>query len=151
MSGYVGTLFQMGAVPVLEHAMAFTEARHRLVLSNIANADTPHYRRQDLDVKGFHRNLARAIGRRDRSHPGAFIMRDDGRTPVSSRQATLAGRRVLSIDHEGPLRHDDNNVSLEREMALLAQNAGTYTTYSNLLRKAYRQLRAAITERPAES
>ncbi|MEE8143575.1 MAG: flagellar basal body rod protein FlgB [Planctomycetota bacterium] len=150
MSEYFGTLFQLGSVPVLEQSMMFVEARHRLVLSNIANADTPNYRRQDLDDGRFKRDLADAIAKRDHWHPGAFIMRDTARTPVSTRGGVLPGMRILHMDSEGPLRHDANNVSMEREMALMAQNAGRYTTYSNLLRKAFRQMKAAISERPGE-
>ena len=150
MNEYVGTMFNLGAVPGLEHAMQFTEARHRLVLSNLANADTPGYRRQDLDDSRFKRNLAEAIDRRQNRHPGAFVLRDNGRIPVSSRGGVLPGRRIIHMDYEGPLRHDSNNVSPEREMALLAQNAGRYTTYADLLRKAFSQMKAAIVERPGE-
>ena len=77
-------------------------------------------------------------------------MPDEGRTPVNSRGGVLPGRRMPYMEYEGPLRHDGNNVSMEREMALLAQNAGKYSTHSTLLRKAFRQIRAAITERPGE-
>ena len=60
----------------------------------------------------------------------------------------LRGPRVTTLPFEGPTRHDENNVSMEREMSILAMNAAKYTSMSSLLRKELNQLRAAITERP---
>ena len=147
MSEYVGTLFQLGSTPILEQAMQFNEARHRLVLSNIANADTPGYRRQDLDQVRFSEMLGDAIRARDEEHPGSFFMREDVRVPISDPYSFVPGKWFRDARNDGPLRHDENNVSVEREMALLAQNAGAYQTYSQLLKKNYDQMRSAITER----
>ncbi len=128
--------------------MSFTEARHRLVLSNVANADTPHYRRQDLDDVRFKRTLERAIRQRDDFRRGAFVVNDDLTVPVSTRGGSLRGRRVTSLPYEGPLKYDENSVSVEREMALLAMNAGRFRSAANLLRKEWSTLKAAISERP---
>ena len=148
MSEFVGSLFQQGTAPVLEQALAFREARHRLILSNVANADSPEYRRQDLDQERFHGMLADAIRERDDEHPGSFFLRGDGRVPRRDPDTFLPARWFRFPANEGPLRHDGNNVSLEREMALLAQNAGSYRTYAELLAKHFRQMSAAIAERP---
>ena len=37
-----------GSIPVLEKAIAFTQLRHRQIINNIANADTPGYVRERL-------------------------------------------------------------------------------------------------------
>ncbi|MEM7167199.1 MAG: hypothetical protein AAF581_17185 [Planctomycetota bacterium] len=147
MTALLGWMFEKGSAPILEQSMNFTEARHRLILSNVANADTPHYRRLDLDKKGFNRALESAIERRREHHPGRFSMTLDLRVPTDDRGHYLPGRWLPTADHEGPLRHDNNNVSLEREMAVLAQNAGSYRRAAGLLRKQYGQIRAAIAER----
>ena len=148
MSDFVGTLFDMGSSPVLEQAMQFNELRHRLILSNIANADTPEYRRQDVDDVRFKELLGRAIQERDERHPGAFLMPAGGRAPVKDRFGFTPDRFFRMHSNDAPLRHDGNDVSMEREMALLAQNAGKYQLYSRLLAKNYGQMRAAINERP---
>ena len=141
-------MFQMGAAPVLEEAMKFAEDRHRLILSNVANADTPGYRRQDLDRAGFNRVLSEAIQERDLEHRGAFFLRSTVRDPNPRSHGGFSPSRTPFPETDGVLRHDQNNVSMEREMALMAKNAGQYTTYANLLNKAYGQIRAAITEQP---
>lgn len=147
MTALLGWMFEKGSAPILEQSMNFTEARHRLILSNVANADTPHYRRLDLDTEGFGRALDDAIRSRRDHHPGRFEMTPDLRVPTDDRGSYLPGRWIHTAEHEGPLRHDNNNVSLEREMALLAQNAGGYRRAAGLLRKQYSQIRAAIAGR----
>ena len=148
MTEFVGSLFQQGVAPILEHAMSFREARHRLILSNIANADTPGYRRQDVDQTRFDQLLGKAIRERDEDHPGAFFLRNDVRVPIADSHQFLPGEWFRFPTDDGPLRHDGNNVSMEREMALLARNAGSYRTYAEILAKHFRQLSSAIAERP---
>jgi hypothetical protein len=46
------------------------------------------------------------------------------------------------------VRHDENDISPEREMAALAMNAGKFSRDAALLRKMFGQLRAAIAEKP---
>ncbi len=147
MSGIFGSIFESGVLPGLEQSVNFTAARHQKLLSNVANADTPGYRRSDLDVSKFQKMLEKSFEAQS-SGFGASISRLD----LNSRQLSSGSRGsfAFSAMGRGPLRHDGNDVAIEREMALLAQNAGKYSAYSALLRKGLRQLRAAITERPEE-
>jgi len=48
-------------VDALEQTLAFTEKRHLLLASNVANMSTPDYRSRDLDVKKFQAALADSI------------------------------------------------------------------------------------------
>ena len=96
---------------------------------------------------GFNRVLGDAIRSRRENHPGRFEMASDLRVPTDDRGHLLPGRWIPTSKHEGPLRHDNNNVSLEREMAILAQNAGSFRRAAGLLRKQLGQIRAAIAER----
>ncbi len=146
MSQIFAGMFEGGTLAGLERSIDFTSERHRSLLSNVANADTPGYRRRDIDAVEFHRELSRAYERGARRVDGAFGGLDKGN------QRLAAGARPFGFASlgRGPLRHDGNDVSVEREMALLAQNAGEYSAYSALLRKGFRQLRAAITGRPEE-
>lgn len=145
---YVGTIFQRGPAPIIEETLSFTETRHRLILSNIANADTPNYRRQDLDEGVFKRDLDRAIRDRREEHPARFELDRRSHAPVSTWGGTFRGPRVTEMPFEGPTRHDENNISMEREMAALAMNAGKFRAMTSLLRKEWGQIKAAISERP---
>ena len=132
---FVRELFEADALPVLERVLAFTEARHAVLAANVANAETPSWRRQDLPVAEFRRELERAIDRRDAT-PGRFVMR-----PVSLEPA---GDRHSGSSEAGILRHDDNSVDLDREMALLARNGLFHNTVATLAREKYRSMLAAI-------
>jgi len=94
--------------------MTLVSERQKLVASNIANADTPGYKTQDID---FQSELNNAIA---------------GQPPAVTE---VAGLRV---------RNDGNNVSLDRESRLLAENALRFSTASNLLRSQLKTIRTAI-------
>src|SRR4051812_1384571 len=99
----------------LERYMDLLSARQRLVASNIANADTPGYRTQDID---FQFELRNAVG-------------------AEPRVADAPGLAA---------KNDGNNVSLDREARLLAENALRFQMASNLLRSQIRAVRSAIDE-----
>ena len=80
--------------------------RQKLVASNIANADTPGYKTQDVD---FHSSLLSA-------------MEVDGL----------------------PVKQDGNNVDLDREARLLAENAIRFNAASNLMRSQLNAVKSAI-------
>jgi flagellar basal-body rod protein FlgB len=61
-------------------------------------------------------------------------------------QSALAGS-PRTVDVEGlAVRNDGNNVSLDRESRLLAENALRFNAASNLLRGQIQQVRSAIKE-----
>jgi len=99
----------------LERYMDLLSTRQKLVASNIANADTPGYRAQDIDFQAEFQNLA-------------------GGAP---RPVEVAGLVV---------KNDGNNVSIDREARLLAENALRFQMATNLLRSQIRAVRAAIQE-----
>jgi flagellar basal-body rod protein FlgB len=104
----------------LERYMDLLSFRQKLVASNIANADTPGYRTQDID---FQTELANASG---------------GEPRVSG----VAGL---------PVKNDGNDVSLDREARLLAENDLRFQVASNLMRSQLRVVRSAIQEGQSSS
>lgn len=100
----------------LEHYMDLLSARQKLVASNIANADTPGYKTQDIDFQSEFLNAT----------AGA---------PVNAIEAP-----GLAV------RNDGNNVSLDREARLLSENALRFSIASNLMRDQIRGIKTAIEE-----
>ncbi|MBI5280092.1 MAG: flagellar biosynthesis protein FlgB [Candidatus Solibacter usitatus] len=90
--------------------------RQKLVAANIANADTPGYRTRDLDFQF------------------EFLSLPEGDSPRAIEPAGLT------------MKNDGNNVSLDREARLLAENALRFNVASNLLKGEIRLLRKAIEE-----
>jgi flagellar basal-body rod protein FlgB len=99
----------------LERYMDLLSARQKLVASNIANADTPGYRTQDIDFQSEFQNAA--------GLPHAM--------PVGG----------LAVKNDG------NDVSLDREARLLAENALRFQLASQLLRTQIQAVRSAIQEK----
>ncbi len=100
----------------LERYMDLLSARQKLVASNIANADTPGYHTKDIDFEREFRSLL------------------DGQKPTASEVGGLE------------IKHDGNNVSLDREARLLSENAIRFNMASSLLRSEIRIMRNAIQE-----
>jgi flagellar basal-body rod protein FlgB len=90
--------------------------RQRLVASNLANIDTPGYRTKDIDFQFEFLSLA----------PGG--------APHVIEPADLV------------VKNDGNNVSLDREARLLAENALRFNVASQLVRAEIRKVRMAIEE-----
>ncbi|MFG0251978.1 MAG: flagellar basal body rod protein FlgB [Phycisphaerales bacterium JB038] len=134
----------IGALPVLEQTLRFTGARHRLVLHNIANLDTPNYQPHDVDPAGFREALAAAVEERRESgrNTGPLHLKD-------TRQIEFGER--LELNPRTPsgniLFHDRNNRDLERTMQGLAENAMTFRAAADMYRSRMNLVHTAISER----
>jgi flagellar basal-body rod protein FlgB len=100
----------------LERYMDLLSARQKLVAGNIANADTPGYKTRDLD---FQAEFTSALG-----------------------SSTLNPTDVGGLT----TKNDGNNVSIDRESRLLAENALRFNVASALMKSQIRQIRAALQE-----
>jgi len=100
----------------LEQYMDLLSARQKLVASNIANADTPGYKTKDIDFQNEFLNAAAQIA-----------------------PHTIEARGLAA-------RNDGNNVSIDREARLLAENDLRFNIATNLLRGQIRAVREAIQE-----
>lgn len=107
---------------LLARYMDLLSARQRVTAGNVANADTPGYLTQDID---FGWELARALG-----DPGG-----NPAAPVPIR--ALGGREV---------KNDGNDVSLDRELQVLADTAIRFDLASMLLKGNIGSVRSAIHE-----
>jgi len=98
----------------LEQYMNTVSLRQKLVASNIANADTPGYKTQDIDFQ-------------------------------ASFQSALDGGAATPVEVSGlNVKNDGNNVDLDREARLLAENALRFSVASSLMRSSLSQVKMAI-------
>jgi flagellar basal-body rod protein FlgB len=100
----------------LEKYMDLLSARQKLIASNVANADTPGYKTQDLDFQ------------------------NEFQTLLSGGQPHAVEVSGLKTNNDG------NNVSLDREARLLSENALRFSAASQLIRGQLATLREAINE-----
>jgi flagellar basal-body rod protein FlgB len=100
----------------LERYMNLLSARQKLVSSNIANADTPGYKTKDIDFEFEFQSLVK------------------GQNPLPTNVGGLA------------TKPDGNNVDLDRESRLLAENTMRFNLASTLVRGRFQGIRSAIEE-----
>lgn len=105
---------------VLEGYINVTNARHSLVVANMANIDTPGYHTQDID---FHREFENALQGTD-----TF-----GTPVVRTVQGLLE-------------RPDGNNVSLDREGLALSETQLQFRIGVQLIRTEFHRIMTAINE-----
>jgi flagellar basal-body rod protein FlgB len=98
----------------LEHYMDLLSTRQKLVASNIANVDTPGYKAKDIDFQFEFMSLMK-----------------DGTPNVIEQQGLKPG-------------NDANNVNMDHEARMLAENALRFNVASNLMKTQLKVLNSAI-------
>ena len=129
---------------VLTQAMAGYSARNTAIANNIANAETPGYKRVDVSFESALADAVDADRERLRMDVGSSIAAIDG-SEVTRRVDDVAPS-VMSTDTT-TMRVDGSNVDPDDEMARLSANQLASTTVVSLLDKRFQQFRTAITGR----
>lgn len=139
----IGTMFEGGALQTIERTMQFTSARHRMLLNNIANMDTPYFKPRDINPGSFSEAMREAVeDRRTRRNPtrGRLNLRDTRELEFADDHMTARAEK----SHQGILFHDQNNRDLERTMQHLAENTMAHNAAVEMMRNQFEMLRTAI-------
>ena len=104
--------------------MSLLSVRQKLVASNVANADTPGYKTQDIDFRG---EFAKQMEQQECGGPQALF-------PQTIEPGGL------------PVKADGNNVSLDRESRLMAENALRFQVAASLATSQLHAIKSAINE-----
>ncbi len=99
-----------------EHYLNLLSTRQKLVASNIANVDTPGYRAKDIDFQQ------------------EFLALTHGASPA-----------IQEVEG-GAAGNDGNNVNLDRQARLLAENAMRFQFVSLMTKGTFRNIKLAIQE-----
>jgi flagellar basal-body rod protein FlgB len=105
-----------------------TMLRHEAIASNLANIETPHYRRIDVNPS-FATELSQAVAAQDTSK-------------LSSLQPSLEADMTAVAS-----RRDGNTVDLEKELMNLNQNTLAHNVETHLITNSLFRLRMAATGR----
>ena len=113
----------MANIPMLQQLQGYlqlTNQRQEMIVSNMANVDTPGYHTQDLDFQKAMQEVA---------NEGSARME-----PASQEMVGL------------PERPDGNNVDIDRESLLLSQTQLQYQMGVHLIKAEFHKLLTAIKE-----
>jgi len=122
----LGEVFNERAFLALEKGLGALALRHRVIADNIANANTPGFKKSEVS---FARELARFLERTGRGSGPAPAFRP----------------RVFTVTGTSQ-RLDGNNVDIEEEMAKLAENTLLYEATARQLSAHLVRLRLAVSE-----
>lgn len=121
---------------VLEQALGASSLRHKVIANNIANVNTPGFKKSDVV---FEDKLAAAM---------------DGKSPLPMARTHanhLAGSRqgdaftpLVVTDTTTSLRTDGNNVDIDAEMANVAKNTIYYDAVAKQLGRYFTNLKSVI-------
>lgn len=123
---------------LLERGLDFAAQRQELLASNIANVETPGYKRRDLDFESLLQGLeeqnqdkALHLARTSPGHLSGHT-KDEESFPVKEENITI--------------RDDGSSIDVEREMATLLENGLYYQTLSKLTAGKFNLLRTVLKE-----
>ena len=102
---------------LVRKALDIASLRHKTIANNLANANTPGYKRLVVE---FEKELASAV---------------EGRRPAEAR----------IVEASDPAGIDGNNVRFESELADLQKNAMVFNTFAQIASRRMNALRSAIT------
>ena len=123
----INGLFQSQNDRAVRMMLEVAEAKQTAIASNIANIETPGYRRVEVS-KTFADQLKKAIA--------------TGHTPPSGLKP------ALTVDtHATSQRADGNTVQLDRELLDMNKNSADYEVLTQLAAGSFRLLKTAITGR----
>ena len=131
-------LFSDQAPTILRKNLDFQGQRNLLISSNISNINTPGYKAKALN---FIENLNNAIISKDDLSIQTTHVKHLG----PSKEA-LENLKPDIFDEDDAARSDGNNVSLDKEMAKLAESQILYNATVQLMAKRGSTIRSAITE-----
>lgn len=108
---------------LLERALAGSALRQSVLADNLANANTPGFRRQDVNFEGA---LAQAMDA------------GDSQPQLDSVQFSP------QVDQKAQARADGNTVDVDTEMAAISENALTYQTLAEVARARMKMIETAL-------
>lgn len=125
-------------IKTLQKCLDVRARKHEVIISNIANVDTPEYKAFDLIVED---ELSKAESNEFKNN---LIRTHPSHLPDRIQKSTDATVSKIQLSQEVSLRGDGNTVNMEKEMAELSENNIMYRTSADILSRKFQGLLKAI-------
>jgi len=122
----------------LENAIHAASMRQRVIANNIANVDTPYFKRSDV---AFEELLTQAIGAQRQGSLAGKIT-DARHIPINTTYPSPSPQVIT--DESTAINNNRNNVDIDKEMALLAENQLRYNLLSQQVSHEAKMMRIGI-------
>lgn len=131
---------------MLSQQMRFMSQRQGVLAHNIANADTPAYRAQDLKGLDFE-SMAKGAATGDVQFRAAGQLRQTSTKHMGGTLAGASGFRAQEIRDAMEITPVGNNVVLEEEMAKVSDTGAKFQISNSLMKKFTTMYRSALGNR----
>lgn len=132
----------MDPIQLLQSSLNAATLRQQVYANNIANAETPNYKRQDVKFEAFYQQALQ-------SAPQAQLGEKQIPLSMSGTTTNLAAmpnyQPVVVTDTSSAIDNNGNNVDLSSEMSAVAENQVKYETLVQDVTDRMQRLRSAIT------
>ena len=128
-----------GTIPLLEKTLDLRSMKHNLIVSNIANMDTPNYKTFDIIIK---EELENAMG------TGKNIKLKRTRAEHFSERETLSNNVKFRADdtQQFSMKTNGNSVDIDKEMGKLSENNLMYNALAQIISRKFEGLKNVIRE-----
>lgn len=124
---------------ILEKALDASWARNDTIAQNLANIDTPTYKRKDV---AFEQYLNDSLGKVNLEGN----LTDKRHIAIKSKNIDKIQPTITEDNSGVSMRIDGNNVDVDSEMAQLAKNTIKYNTLVQLINSNYSKIKNVIAE-----
>ena len=121
---------------VMESALGAAALRHRVISNNIANVNTPGFKKSEVSFEDQLESLLNGDGKKV-----ALVRTHEKHLPLPERQVGPVVKEITNTS----LRVDGNNVDIDAEMAGMAKNTIYYDALAQQISKYFSGLRSVIT------
>jgi len=125
----------------LEAALQASSLRQQVLANNVANVDTPYFKRSDV---AFEELLSQAMGQGG-TQDLAGRRTDPRHIPIGNEGPVPAPQVVT--DSSTAINNNRNNVDIDKEMALMAENQLRYNLFVQQVNEHIRLLKIGINGR----
>ena len=125
----------------LESAVNAASLRQRVLANNVANNDTPYFKRSDVV---FEELLAQTIGSHSgnqSSLPGRVT--NAKHIPINGSFAAVPQAKVVT-EESTSINNNRNNVDIDKEMSLIAENQLRYNLFVQQINHEVKMMRTGI-------
>ena len=124
---------------MLENAISTASLRHKVTANNVANVNTPNFKRSEVPFEDVLREES------DRLTKKLSMTVTHERHMAKSTQTETISSQIHQVS-ENSSRTDGNNVDIEIEMATMAKNTIYYDASVQQLSRYFSTLKSAIKE-----
>ncbi|HHW30443.1 MAG TPA: flagellar basal body rod protein FlgB [Clostridiaceae bacterium] len=123
---------------IIEKALDASFLRNEIISHNIANVDTPGYKRYSVQFEEIlNGNMEARI---------SGLRTNDVHIPIGKDRKEDIQPKVIRDNRESSMRIDGNNVDIEKEMAEMAKNSIKYQIMIQNINSSFRRLKNVINE-----